>query len=713
MTCVEPSTGERNAVALKPPISQEDWHAKRRAVDTVLDDLGGVVIRVGDETSGEMWSLADGEDVLNEVDPRFAANIRRRIQSAVQADPFHVSANTDPKGDRSKAPQEQDPDMLLHVVRETGSGIVVRGAKYETAAAHANQALAKPTIANWGNDELSDYAVGFIVDMGAPGIKHLCRTGFAGRAPAADYPLASRFDETDGGRRVQRGARRVGRRAVGGCRGGGADPAGPSPRIASSSRRSGSRWSSVDRVTWSTRTSPTSSWRWSSSGVPRRSSSGSPGRSHPLIAVGRNVPGVRARSMAWMKTRSGVLGMIAAGVLLAAAPSSHASSRWPGTRVTYADATTKPRLIAEAVRRWNAATGLRLVPARGSRAQIRILPAANTLCGPEPCGFYPPDGRVYLGRSWRSGPRSFPDDPLADTGQLIFAVHEIGHALGLDHVSTGCSIMYHYVDLGQRGCRPLRNVGSGVYGCGPYPADARRLARLYGVRAKRPVRCTLPAVPAALLDPGTTITARERDLGTANPAGTVPVRVRNTGTRTWGAGPLHVSFAPVDAAGRSGSPCTALASLYPSDQRVRRGEVTTVRLPVCGTGVNVYRLRLEASFPAGLGSGPLLTIRVGIDHAPGADGYVLSRETMVDAGGTSVAFAATDVTDDHDGLRLVWDFGDPASGAANASTEAEPQHRYGTPGTYEARLTATDSSGQSREYATTVTVLPYEPPSTG
>ena len=33
--------------------------------------------------------------------------------------------------------------------------------------------------------------------MGAPGIKHICRTGFAGRAPAEDYPLANRFDEVD------------------------------------------------------------------------------------------------------------------------------------------------------------------------------------------------------------------------------------------------------------------------------------------------------------------------------------------------------------------------------------------------------------------------------------------------------------------------------------------------------------------------------------
>ena len=42
--------------------------------------------------------------------------------------------------------------MLLHVVRETDNGIVVRGAKYETAAAYANQAFVKPTIANWGDE---------------------------------------------------------------------------------------------------------------------------------------------------------------------------------------------------------------------------------------------------------------------------------------------------------------------------------------------------------------------------------------------------------------------------------------------------------------------------------------------------------------------------------------------------------------------------------
>ena len=188
--------GERFAIGSRLPYEQQDWEDKRRAVDHVMHDLGGVVTRMGDETVGEMWSLWDGKDILNEIDPRFARNIEHHIQDVINADPFHVSANTDPKGDRSKAPQDQDPDMLVHVVRETDAGIVIRGAKYETAAAYADQAFLKPTIANWGNDKLSDYALGCIVKMNAPGVKHICRSGFANRN-ADDYPLSSRCDEVD------------------------------------------------------------------------------------------------------------------------------------------------------------------------------------------------------------------------------------------------------------------------------------------------------------------------------------------------------------------------------------------------------------------------------------------------------------------------------------------------------------------------------------
>src|SRR5215471_13315112 len=197
LTYTDEQTAERCATTSRPPRTRDDWRAKRASVDAILDDSGGVVTRVGDETVGEMWSLFDGQNVLNEIDPQFSANIASHVRRAQLADPFHVSANTDPKGNRSLRPQDQDPDVLLHVVRETDNGIVVRGAKFETAAAYANQAFVKPTIGDWGNDALSEYAVGFIADMGAHGIRHICRSGFAGRLASEDYPLSSRFDEVD------------------------------------------------------------------------------------------------------------------------------------------------------------------------------------------------------------------------------------------------------------------------------------------------------------------------------------------------------------------------------------------------------------------------------------------------------------------------------------------------------------------------------------
>ena len=90
--------------------------------------------------------------------------------------------------------------MLLHVVKETDEGIVVRGAKFETAAAYANQAFTKPTIANWGDAAVRP-AVGFICDLNSPNLKFICRGGLLELVVAVRVPtklsLANKFDEVD------------------------------------------------------------------------------------------------------------------------------------------------------------------------------------------------------------------------------------------------------------------------------------------------------------------------------------------------------------------------------------------------------------------------------------------------------------------------------------------------------------------------------------
>ena len=167
MTYVDDESGERNAIANKLPRTQQDWHDKRAAVDLVLRGQPAA----WSPASATRPSARCGRCSTARTSSTRSTRASRRTSAATstgrsRADPFHVSANTDPKGDRSKAPQDQDPDMLLHVVKETDNGIVVRGAKYETAAAYSNQAFTKPTIANWGNSELSDYAVGFVLRHG-------------------------------------------------------------------------------------------------------------------------------------------------------------------------------------------------------------------------------------------------------------------------------------------------------------------------------------------------------------------------------------------------------------------------------------------------------------------------------------------------------------------------------------------------------------------
>jgi len=79
-------------------------------------------------------------------------------------------AMTDPKGDRSLSPSEQeDPDMFLRIVERRKDGIVVRGAKaHQTGAVNSHEHLIMPTIAMREKDK--DYAVSFAIPSDADGI---------------------------------------------------------------------------------------------------------------------------------------------------------------------------------------------------------------------------------------------------------------------------------------------------------------------------------------------------------------------------------------------------------------------------------------------------------------------------------------------------------------------------------------------------------------
>ncbi|MFV0363333.1 MAG: 4-hydroxyphenylacetate 3-hydroxylase family protein [Suipraeoptans sp.] len=79
-------------------------------------------------------------------------------------------AMTDPKGDRALAPHAQeDPDLYLHITKQTDEGIYVTGAKaHQTGAVNSQEMIVMPTIAMGPDDK--DYAVSFGIQTDAEGI---------------------------------------------------------------------------------------------------------------------------------------------------------------------------------------------------------------------------------------------------------------------------------------------------------------------------------------------------------------------------------------------------------------------------------------------------------------------------------------------------------------------------------------------------------------
>jgi len=193
--------GTRGSRFYKVPENTRDLTLRRLMTTTVLQEVCPTMDRFGDETVSPLFVIKDRGDLFDRFDPRYRANGEAWLERLQRENLFMTSGNTDPKGDRSKQPHEQDdPDMYLRVVRETDAGIVIRGAKFETGAPYAHVAFVKPTVGSWVEAN-RDYAVACIVKLNAPGVRHICRMpllagSFAG-ADVRDHPLTARYDEID------------------------------------------------------------------------------------------------------------------------------------------------------------------------------------------------------------------------------------------------------------------------------------------------------------------------------------------------------------------------------------------------------------------------------------------------------------------------------------------------------------------------------------
>ncbi len=126
-----------------------------------------------------------------EMDNKLGTEYNKRFNNFLK----HVQKNdlacsgalTDVKGDRSKRPTQQDPDMYVRVVDKNEKGIIVRGCKINQSGAIAShETIVFPTTSFREGEE--DYALSFAVENGSMGMTYISQyTPFtAERALASD-----------------------------------------------------------------------------------------------------------------------------------------------------------------------------------------------------------------------------------------------------------------------------------------------------------------------------------------------------------------------------------------------------------------------------------------------------------------------------------------------------------------------------------------------
>ncbi|MBT2365574.1 hypothetical protein J7E88_09645 [Streptomyces sp. ISL-10] len=171
--------------------SPDEVRARGRAFARIARLSGGLMGRSPDFVATVLtgWRGAAGH-----FGP-YAENLRRYWESARAANLVLTHAISDPPADRHLGPGSHREVQALRAVAETADGVVVRGAKMlATLSPFADDLVVYP-FRPLGDDE-PEQALCFAIPVGTHGLTLYSRPSYA-TEPAADAPLASRFDELD------------------------------------------------------------------------------------------------------------------------------------------------------------------------------------------------------------------------------------------------------------------------------------------------------------------------------------------------------------------------------------------------------------------------------------------------------------------------------------------------------------------------------------
>jgi 4-hydroxyphenylacetate 3-monooxygenase len=180
------------------PRSREDLADWRAAITAWALHSRGFVGRSPDHVAAFLAGFAAAPEVFAAEGRPFADNVVRYQRRAASESLFTSYTIIPPQINRATTAHAWDEELLqVGVLEERDDGIVVRGSQMLGTSTAVCDTLLVSCIRPLSPDD-ERYANTFVVPMSAPGLKVYCRRPYGTGHPSAfDYPLSSRFDETD------------------------------------------------------------------------------------------------------------------------------------------------------------------------------------------------------------------------------------------------------------------------------------------------------------------------------------------------------------------------------------------------------------------------------------------------------------------------------------------------------------------------------------
>ena len=194
----DPESGNTYSGMWRIPRTADDLRARRATHEQWAKPSYGLMGRTPDHVASLLTAFAGSAEIFARGGDRYAENVKRFYETVREEDLYVAYTIVPPQVDRSKPAHQQPEDFIYPgVVKERDDGIVVRGAQMiGTAAALADRLLLTYIVPLQPGDE--DYAISCVLPVNAEGIRIYPRRPYSSIANSAfDYPLSSRFDESD------------------------------------------------------------------------------------------------------------------------------------------------------------------------------------------------------------------------------------------------------------------------------------------------------------------------------------------------------------------------------------------------------------------------------------------------------------------------------------------------------------------------------------